>query len=57
MSEFMTPPKHVNFRAKKLFGAVGNIVDGAVAYINLDGGEPSLLKAVFHTPAGTISME
>jgi len=53
----MTPPKHVNFRAKKLFGAVGNIVDGAVAYINLDGGEPSLLKAVFHTPAGTISME
>jgi hypothetical protein len=31
MSEFMTPPKHVNFRAKKLFGAVGNIVDGAVA--------------------------
>ena len=20
MSEFMTPPKHVNFRAKKLFG-------------------------------------
>ena len=31
MSEFMTPPKHVNFRAKKLFGAVGNIVDGAAA--------------------------
>ena len=27
----MTPPKHVNFRAKNLFGAVGNIVDGAVA--------------------------
>ena len=46
MSEFMTPPKHVNFRAKKLFGAVGNIVDGTVAYIDLNGGGPTEL----HTP-------
>ena len=40
MSDFITPPMHVNFRAKKLFGAVGNIVDGAVAYIDLNGGGP-----------------
>ena len=43
MSEYMPPPKHVNFRAKKLFGAVGNIVDGAVAYIDLNGGGPTEL--------------
>ena len=29
MSYFMTPPKHVNFRAKKLFGEMGHIVDGS----------------------------
>lgn len=40
MSEFMIPPKHVNFRAKKLCGAVGNIVDASVAYIDLHGGGP-----------------
>ena len=48
MSEFMTPPKHVNFRAKKLFGAVGNIVDGAVAYMDLDGGGPIELHTHEH---------
>ena len=31
MNDFMTPPKHVNFRAKKLFGEVGRIVDGSIA--------------------------
>ena len=30
---FMTPPNHVNFEAKKLFGAVGEIIDGAIAYL------------------------
>ena len=25
MQEFITPPKHVNFRAKKLFGEMGHI--------------------------------
>ena len=44
----MTPPKHVNFRAKKLFGAVGNIVDGAVAYIDLNGGGPTELHTHEH---------
>ena len=48
MNEFMTPPKHVNFRAKKLFGAVGNIVDGAVAYMDLNGGGPTELHTHEH---------
>ncbi len=37
----MTPPKHVNFRARKLCGAVGNIVNASVAYIDLNGGGPA----------------
>jgi quercetin dioxygenase-like cupin family protein len=43
MQDFMTPPKHVNFRAKKLFGEMGRIVDGSVAYIKLNGGGPTEL--------------
>lgn len=39
--EFMTPPKHVNFRAKKLFGEMGRIKDGAIAYMQLQGGGPT----------------
>ena len=38
---FMTPPGHVNFEAKKLFGDVGRIIDGSVAYIHLKGGGPT----------------
>lgn len=34
---FITPPNHVNFEAKKLFGAVGQIIDGSIAYITLQG--------------------
>ena len=41
MQDFMTPPKHVNFHAKKLFGEMGRIVDGSVAYIELNGGGPT----------------
>lgn len=41
MSEFTTPPNHINFKAKKLFGEVGEIIDGAVAYIDLNGGGPT----------------
>ncbi len=44
MSEFMTPPKHVNFRVKKLFGEMGRIVDGSIAYIDLNGGGPTELQ-------------
>ena len=38
---FMVPPKHINFEAKKLFGDVGQIIDGSIAYINLKGGGPT----------------
>lgn len=38
---FLTPPNHVNFEAKKLFGEMGKIVDGSIAYINLKGGGPT----------------
>ena len=40
MNEFMTPPNHVDFKAKKLFGESGRIVDGAIAYILPGGGGP-----------------
>jgi len=40
MNEFITPPKHINFKAKKLFGAVGEIIDGSIAYVDLNGGGP-----------------
>ncbi len=47
-NDFMTPPKHVNFRAKKLFGEMGRIVDGSVAYIELNGGGPTELHTHVH---------
>jgi quercetin dioxygenase-like cupin family protein len=40
MSEFTIPPKHVAFQAKKLFGEMGKILDGAIAYMDLSGGGP-----------------
>ncbi len=40
-SHFMTPPNHVNYQAKKLFGAVGEIIDGSIANITLQGGGPT----------------
>lgn len=39
-TDFMTPPNHVNFLAKKLFGASGEIIDGAIAYLQKQGGGP-----------------
>ena len=44
----MTPPKHVNFHAKKLFGEMGRIVDGSIAYIDLNGGGPTELHTHEH---------
>lgn len=38
--EYITPPNHVNFKAKKLFGEMDNIIDGSIAYIGVDGGGP-----------------
>lgn len=41
MNGFITPPDHVDFKAKKLFGNVGNVIDGSIAYIDLNGGGPA----------------
>lgn len=41
MEEFITPPDHVKFKAKKLFGEMGKIKDGAIAYIQPNGGGPT----------------
>lgn len=38
--EFITPPNHKAFLAKKLFGNVGEIADGSVAYMEVGGGGP-----------------
>lgn len=38
---FITPPKHVNFEAKKLFGSMGEIMDGSIAYLSINGGGPT----------------
>lgn len=40
MNGFITPPNHVNFWAKKLFGGMGEIIDGSVACLEKDGGGP-----------------
>ena len=48
MQDFMTPPNHVNFLAKKLFGEMGRIIDGSVAYIDLNGGGPTELHTHEH---------
>lgn len=41
MSEFITPPKHVNVLAKRLFADVGEIIDGSIAYLQPGGGGPT----------------
>ena len=46
--DFITPPEHVNFHAKKLFENPGDIIDGAVAYIDENGGGP-LVNHVHNT--------
>lgn len=40
MQGFSTPPNHVEFLAKRLFGNVGQIMDGSIAYLNNNGGGP-----------------
>lgn len=45
---FLTPPKHVNFEAKKLFGSIGEIIDGSIAYMSLEGGGPTELHTHEH---------
>lgn len=41
LKDFITPPDHLLFRAKKLFGTCGEIVDIAIAYIEAGGGGPA----------------
>lgn len=41
MEDFIAPPNHFNFKAKKLFGKCGQIIDGSIAYISLNGGGPT----------------
>ena len=48
MDEFRTPPGHINFLAKKLFRNVGEIVDGAIAYLEAKGGGPAALHTHEH---------
>lgn len=41
MSDFMIPPNHVGFKAKKLNGQIaGNVTDCAIAFIEPGGGGP-----------------
>ncbi|MDE7078952.1 MAG: cupin domain-containing protein [Clostridia bacterium] len=48
MEEFITPPNHIDFKAKKLFGSYGEIIDGAIAYIAPKGGGPTQLHTHAH---------
>ncbi len=41
MNDFIIPPNHVNFKARKLFGEMGTIIDGSIAYVDLNGGGPT----------------
>ncbi|MCQ2974099.1 MAG: cupin domain-containing protein [Bacteroidales bacterium] len=41
MKDFITPPNHINFLAKNLFGEMGQIINGSIAYVDLNGGGPT----------------
>ena len=45
---FITPPEHLKFLAKKLFGNCGEIIDGAIAYLEPNGGGPVKLHTHPH---------
>ncbi|WP_221412101.1 cupin domain-containing protein [Dysgonomonas sp. ZJ279] len=40
MNDFTVPKDHINFLAKKLFDNCGEIIDGSIAYLDVDGGGP-----------------
>lgn len=48
MDGFVTPPNHLEFYAKKLFGNVGEIMEGSIAYLNENGGGPTELYTHEH---------
>lgn len=49
MKDFVTPPDHINFLAKKLFGNCGEIVDCSIAYLEANGGGPANLHTHEHS--------
>lgn len=49
MKDFVTPPDHINFLAKKLFGNCGEIIDGSIAYLEANGGGPVNLHTHEHS--------
>ena len=48
MKEFITPPDHIHFLAKKLFSDCGEIIDGSIAYLEKGGGGPTSLHTHEH---------
>lgn len=48
MKEFITPPDHIHFLAKKLFADCGEIIDGSIAYLEKGGGGPASLHTHEH---------
>ena len=48
MKEFITPPNHIHFLAKKLFADCGEIIDGSIAYLEKGGGGPTVLHTHEH---------
>ncbi len=40
MDDYITPPNHTNFLAKKLFDEIGEIADGSIAHMGANGGGP-----------------
>lgn len=49
MNDFITPPNHIHFLAKKLFGNCGEIIDGSIAYLEPNGGGPIELHTHTHS--------
>ena len=54
MDHFITPPNHIKFKAKKLFGAMGTIIDGSIAYVDLNGGGPTEQHTHEHNVRGRL---
>ena len=48
MKEFITPPDHIHFLAKKLFADCGEIIDGSIAYLEKGGGGATSLHTHEH---------
>ncbi|MCC8145231.1 MAG: cupin domain-containing protein [Bacteroidales bacterium] len=49
LEDFITPPNHIHFLAKKLFGETGEIIDGSIAYLEPSGGGPTDLHTHAHS--------